>query len=64
MVALYEINDTPSIKEIEEFRTELRCQIKLMEYRISTLRPTDLDESILDFYREMLDDLDSLIPTE
>ena len=61
-VSLYEINNVPSIKELEAFRSDLKDRIKLMEFRIGTSRPTDLDLSILDFYREILDDSDSLMP--
>lgn len=61
-VSLYEINNIPSIKELEEFREDLRGRIKLMQYRIGTTRPSDLDESILDFYREILEESESLLP--
>lgn len=62
-VALYEINSVPSIQELEDFREDLRDRIKLMEYRIGTSSPSDIDLSILDYYREMLDESDSLMPT-
>jgi hypothetical protein len=63
-VTLYDINNVPSIKELEQFREDLRARIKLMEYRIGTSRPTDIDLSILDYYREMLIESKSLMPSE
>jgi hypothetical protein len=61
-VALYDLNNQPSIKEIEDFQEDIRGRIKLMEYRISTTRPTDLDRGLLDFYQEILDDVGDLVP--
>jgi hypothetical protein len=63
-VSQYEMNNVTSVRELDQFRDDLRGRIKLMKFRIGSTRPTDLDLSILDMYQDMLEESDSLIPKD